>query len=115
MALGLLVERGATNRFQHDYGATMPQTEQLPTPHAEQRHTTLAECGPNVSKLTRACALRAVPLAAICVDPALQGRAAAQLDSGVVDQYAARYAAGDDLPEVVLFREGETYHPADGN
>ena len=52
------------------------------------------------------------PLHDITLDPRLQPRAA--LDAETVEDYAARYAEGADMPAVTLFRDGDTFWLADG-
>jgi len=52
------------------------------------------------------------PLRDITLDQRLQPRAA--LDAETVEDYAARYAEGTDMPAVTLFHDGETFWLADG-
>ena len=54
-----------------------------------------------------------VLLVDIARDPRLQPRAA--LDAETVEDYAARYAEGIELPPVTLFHDGATHWLADGN
>ena len=79
---------------------TEVKTAEMPRLRAQKVVTSLGDSGPCTAALTIERALQTVPLDEIRMDPELQSRVERDLDPAILEAYAERYAAGDELPSV---------------